>query len=120
MNREIDRLVAEKIFNHEVVMWNDHYPNNKRKEDKPMILLNEDGHTRRIPNYSTRIEDAWSVVEKLTDWDRKSLVWKEERKSWMFNLGKLTYKRCYGDGKTPSLAICDAALKTVGIDIENE
>lgn len=97
--REIDRLVAKKVMG-----WN---------------LSN-----LTTPYFSSNIADAWRVVERLRE--RKIFFLQD---AWDENDNKIFYANFqYMDGytfinydayaKTPQLAICLAALKAVGVEVE--
>jgi hypothetical protein len=66
-------------------------------------------------NPSTYIEDAWLVVEKLGNefLIRKRLDGMDYR-AWV----RIKDKEYYAHGKKAPMAICLAALKSVGVEIE--
>ncbi|MCC2250048.1 hypothetical protein JUJ52_08720 [Virgibacillus sp. AGTR] len=102
-NRKIDQLVAEKVMGFEV-------RNGQRAED---------GKRFGIPSYSQKIEDAWQVVEKL---DRKyefELTRFEDEDKWYCDLTNWNddLRSIRSVEKTAPLAICKAALKTVGVEV---
>ena len=99
--RETDACVAELVMGWEYDggVW--YY-----QEDKGMIGL---------PEFSTSIADAWSVVEKMKDNDELASItcgdWRNGKwNSWVVQLQAL------GEGEAPTapLAICRAALKIYG------
>lgn len=80
----------------------------------------------RIPHYSTRIEDAWKIVERFHDFhmwsgghylDPPSLVGSESRlhvvKLWVHR-GEQTSRAFQANADTLPLAICRAALAALG------
>ncbi len=113
-NKELDALVAEKIFGHEVVLnitkrhefytigeacWYD--------DEGCMELANS------VPLYSQDISAAWEVVEKMEGvWDIKSFS-----KGWYVRLAVRTspFSDKIVDADAPTLpeAICLAALRTI-------
>jgi Phage ABA sandwich domain len=100
--REIDRLVAEKVMGLKI---DDYY-----------FVLDEKGlREGELLNYSTNIEDAWQVVEKLDVEEFSISKFGKEYHVWVeTELG--------GEGfliksKTAPLAICLAALKAVGVEV---
>jgi hypothetical protein len=105
VSREIDYLIFEHIFNHE----KDYVDYLRENDFKAFPIVN---------NYSTSIQDAWLVVEKL---GREFLVRKRlggmDYRAWIDEKGDNT--GVYSHGKTAPLAICRVALKTVGIDYKN-
>jgi len=116
LDRDIDKLVAEKVLG-----W---IKPPVTSVLKPMWVAPPIGTIHPdLPKFSTNIEGAWLVVEKL-------------RESKLFHLhdtldGDNKKKYCaifqYNDSchsviyeavaDNPSLAICKAALKTVGVEI---
>jgi Phage ABA sandwich domain len=102
--REIDRLVAEKVMGctKELIVWLEIYD--------------------ALPHYSTNIADAWKVVNEMN------------KKGFYFNLDQdsdFEFDALFADGyyaedttisvisshKSAPLAICLAALKTVGAEV---
>ncbi|MGX9931978.1 BC1872 family protein [Virgibacillus salarius] len=103
-NRTIDQLVVEKIMGFEV-------RNGQRVED---------GKRFGIPSYSQKIEDAWQVVKELREnYFEISITIGEdiinvEVSTTMDDPKKVYY--AYQQESLP-LAICKAALKTVGVEV---
>jgi hypothetical protein len=100
--RELDRLVADKVFGIRSEVSGDYIL-------EPMY----------IPKYSTDIAAAWGVVEKLKE---KFIVAAESYRNIHScyiikpdeGEGKIELFR---EGKSPSHAICLAALKAVGVEL---
>jgi hypothetical protein len=107
--REIDRLVAEKVMGLKI---DDYY-----------FVLDEKGlREGELLNYSTNIEDAWRVVEKLKNtgdvliakdfddnqWEVEITIWQNES----------IHKHFVVKAETAPLAICLAALKSVGVEVD--
>lgn len=104
-SRELDKLVAEKVFGYEVVQHN--------QVGRPDWHYKLDGALVLLPQYSKHIASAWLVVEKLrstslamglavgTNYDNKWFVAD-------YGGAKLSA------GDTAPHAICLAALKAVG------
>lgn len=106
-DREIDFLIFEHIFENEkgYVEW--------LKEQKDELGLN----LNIVRRYSTRIEDAWYIVNKLKQ---------EDQYYFRLENGDLNDYECLfsdfrdnylAEADTPALAICKAALKSKGITI---
>ena len=84
--------------------------------------------TTKLPWYSDSIEDAWQVVEKLehftpvveglTQTGQQSAKWR----CLFANISKLGLNNGWhlSDSSTAPIAICLAALKTVGIEVKLE
>ena len=106
--RELDKLVAEKVtgksFNPEWIH----------------ISCN-------LPHYSTKIQDAWEVVEKLGNWHGFDFIlWLEPESNGQWHAGWFEQShegpesRASEVAATAPLAICLAALKAVGYDVQRE
>lgn len=105
---ELDALIEEKIMEYTV------------DKTSPYWAM-------RLGNYSTEIAAAWLVVEKLESEGKLLILSNANRhideKKWKaalyLNLTKPVdhlhpIEGANGDGETPALAICRAALKTIG------
>lgn len=109
---EIDRLVAEKVMG-----WKRTPYGWDVLEKKYNLGIEWD-----LPKFSTNIADAWKVVEKLQK-DGWYIELYNENEEWCFDLTKynefLSVDRFYrASAEGASLAICLAALKACGIDVE--
>nr|WP_034679056.1 hypothetical protein [Priestia megaterium] len=105
-NRTIDRLVAEKVMGFEV-------RNGQRVED---------GKRFGIPSYSQKIKDAWDVVEKIGIDFTMNTVNEHDIHVRAGELELIGQYHCNINGfhvydKSAPLAICKAALKTVGVEV---
>ena len=119
-DREIDALVAEKVMGNDVFSIGG--PN-------PLQEGNKDQGTRILAHYSTSIEAAWEVVEKL-----RSIA--PERYDYNFEIQQLSDEYWVNieldfhgeicgvdeiyeaENKSAPKAICLAALKAVGVNID--
>ncbi|MEK5176902.1 hypothetical protein NST63_27545 [Heyndrickxia sp. FSL W8-0496] len=112
-NREIDKLVAEKVMG-----WYSCTDANGNKwwapsaEEFPIWLKPQKGFEP-----STNIKDAWLVVEKL-DFDVKVTKY-ENSAGYQCHVFIPSNVQMVFD-KTAPLAICKAALHAVGIEVEKE
>jgi hypothetical protein len=118
-NREIDALIANKIF---ALVVRDRLTGEERPLTFDDLIMSGD-HLRivTLPHYSTDIAAAWLVVEQMIkastngDFHLEHLGPKDE--------GDWTCGTCRDDpstwatADTAPLAICKAALKSVGIDV---
>lgn len=70
---------------------------------------------------SERIQDAWKVVEKLREdgYAVRLTLEDDEPIEALITKNDGSGDLIYGKGETTPLAICKAALKTVGVGIEN-
>jgi len=111
MSRKIDKLIAEHIFGLKI---------SKNEKSKFDYCVGEDEMSifRKLHYYSTRIDSAWEVVEKLIEMGMNISVG-----------GDIYTKGCYiqtnldlicANDKTVPLAICKAALKVFGVEYETE
>ena len=110
--RELDALIAEKLWGKRVM------DGNPCSHSGCLSHVSHpcDGcgrwHPGLIPHYSTRIADAWLVVEKLrADGFRWAIG--SERNEWDIYLEDRKMGSGEGHAKTAPLAICLAALKAV-------
>ncbi len=115
-NREIDRLIAEKVMEWEVIEY----------KNINTTVIDDGEFPYEIEEFkpSKDMADAWEVVEKLRKFRAFSIhdAWDEE--------DNLIYSArfLYADGahvieyqaydKTAPLAICKAALKSVGVEVK--
>jgi hypothetical protein len=93
--REIDRLVAE-------------------------IVMGWEGGKYAYGSWfpTTDIRDAWKVVEKLSKDGFDFQVWREKGKYNVEFAKDFFYSFGFAESKNVSLAICLAALKAVGVEVE--
>jgi hypothetical protein len=101
--RELDALVAEKVMG-ELDKIN----------EREFHLMIPSGAT--LPHYSTRIEDAWQVVEKLATDDVYICIDRYDNKTWQCIIDLDGMSEIVGSVTTAPLAICLAALKAVGYE----
>lgn len=109
--RDLDALVAEKVMG-----WK-YYPASAgtMQPINPPYWINPDRQSLDAiedwpPSYSTDIDAAWEVVEKLAGTFRLEY---EKYSDWDCELGLGS-----AHAKTAPLAICLAALKAVGCEVE--
>lgn len=116
--RKIDALVAEHVMDREIV-WKD-------LDVRPKLFVDGGPATEEMPFYSSDIAAAWEVVEKLPDYDLKrrygkwactslgdDCVWELDLPPGISDLTKLG-----AVADTAPLAICLAALKARGVEVE--
>jgi hypothetical protein len=104
-NREIDFLIAEHIMGLQRI-----------KNTDDWIV---DGRTDICPHYSTDISWAFEVVFKLHFWKFKLLRY-DTHCCAMFIKDKDTVYEAEAEMNDIGMAICKAALKAVGVDIDLE
>jgi hypothetical protein len=110
-NREIDYLIFEHVLKNE----KGYMEYLKQQKDDLNLYI--------VKRYSTNIQDAWVVVDKLNkQWEFE--LYRDNGKDEPFycdfsGYDKFAYvDRFYrGVANTAPLAICKAALKSVGIDL---
>lgn len=102
---ELDALVAERVMG-----WSDFRPLTHPELKGRVVGRSPDGSQGMPPPYSTDLNTAWKVVEKLCEGDKRdvSLGW--------FRVASCAFNGKNGPGEcvfasTPALAICRAALK---------
>jgi hypothetical protein len=102
---ERDALVAEHIFKRKIVKW---------KDGRVLLMAREGkaGH-ESIPAYSASMDAAWLIAECFDE----IIVYKYIGGKCQCELSRSTtwYKN---EADTPQEAICLAALKACGIEIE--
>jgi len=111
--RKIDRLVAENVMGWELTYYT--------TTDEPKLEgIKADGKMDEVPNYSTNIADAWQVVEKLIDKDYDFSIY-NHNKEFNVEINIVEDDKhlwFYGEADSAPLAICLAALKAVGVEVE--
>jgi len=129
MSRTIDALIATHVFG-----WKGVHPNSlghvmwidPTKEDSDQDYQKEYGG--KIEKYegnfnpSTKIQDAWLVVEKIADGDRNwfNLEWfyKDSWRADFFGTESGNSEHYQAVSNTAPMAICLAALKALGVKYE--
>ena len=121
-DRELDALIAEKVMG-----WRDiatdgvsvygHLP----PGTEPHLNVTRAGNGfYHIKRYSTSIADAWEVVERMRELSFVlTLSWQSRNSEWCahwFYPADRTHKAAFH--KSAPRAICLAALKTIGVDVD--
>lgn len=115
-NREIDALVAEKVMGLEIIRGEGvRYagPNGFDNMYIEMGSWNGESQTKYVPLYSTRIQDAWQVVDKMKSNGWYALIVEAEKTGVCFD-SNLHDETVTHDCDSIPEAICFAALKAVG------
>lgn len=105
---EIDKLVAEKVMGYEIRYGN----------------IVRDGKRSGIPPYSQKIEFAWRVVEKLFKDGMIVDVLSDIQSQNEYKIGYIvkildsSSNTIARKNESAPLAICLAALKSVGVEVE--
>lgn len=109
--RELDALVAEKVMNFALGMMSE-------QDVEPSIIVDQAvASFDVIPYYSTDISAAWEVVEKLAGRFVPSLTLGPTNE-WQAVFQESTDVIYYEHSNSAPHAICLAALKAVGVNIE--
>lgn len=139
-DRELDALVAEKVMGWDVLTTREFHRHGKSGDvvdcgDDGIFVAERDRSATTPFNPSTSISAAWSVVEQMRElgWhidldnDGSQKIGAEE--SWTWNALLWTDRDDYdgdGDGDWPTAhadtaprAICLAALRAVGVEVES-
>lgn len=103
--RDLDRMVAEKVFGYEVGMVGDKFV--YRSPGGCGTYECQRLHAKDLPEFSTDIAAAWPVVEKLKD-RVIDLLYHPEADAWSVMIGDLNTT-----GYTAPHAICLAALRAI-------
>lgn len=138
--RELDALVAEKVMGvclHDLQSKPSVYMQMKEKNGPHDWTMFECAkcHSRfmdkfipYLPNYSTSIADAWAVVEKMGRWNGFEFMIQTQdpeyckakyEAGWYEPSYDGPESRAVGESDSAPHAICLAALKAVGVDLEN-
>ena len=140
-NREIDALIAEKVMgwvkktitlavkNKEgyVQSWEETCLVNPKFPDVDLLhrleFSEDQSDKQKMPYYSTSISDAWEVVEKMKRHFPSIVYNSSDSNSSMWNIS--FWKDEFGGeswdaiAETAPRAICLAALKVIGVKIED-
>lgn len=114
--RKIDALVAEKVME-----WTDCDEYFGCPPEQP-----DDGfHIASLPHFCTDLSNAWEVVNRLTGQEWSFKLEYSEIYGWIATFAPRAqhWKSCQcmayvGQGETAPLAICLAALRAMGTDVE--
>lgn len=131
-NREIDVLIAEKVFGTKIMHLNhksgwcvDYVADKNECNDTIVSDVGIEGY--KLKRYSEDIKAAWELVEKnRIALDPLGRMWKPTLTHNGYKNGnwRCEFELCndgpgddityyYGEGETPMLAICEAVLKTL-------
>ena len=118
MSRKIDALVAEHVMGLKLLEMDKEFPMLMHVTGK-----NEWGHdtVEGVPEYSKKIEAAWKVMEAVKRFGF-SIEWQHDSanfytKHWWVVGEDEDYETC---NDSAPMAICLAALKLKGIEVEEE
>lgn len=113
--KELDALIAEKVFNLNVVRFGYIYSIGEPKftDDQYDCDIMKNSVSNPIPFYSTDINKAFEIVEFI-DWNDFRLSNIGTPNKWVVMSGI----EILGVGPTIPLAICFSALKAYGINYE--
>ena len=112
--RELDAMVAEKVMGWNII--------NKHMGSPPKETWDEDTVVciAPIPHYSTDIAAAWKVVEKMQYFQKPSQMGHplHLKYCWWVNKWWACVESSEALEETAPLAISKAALKAVGVDMD--
>ncbi|MGG3879602.1 BC1872 family protein [Bacillus smithii] len=122
--REIDLLIAEKVmgwklrkyFEDDCYITDEWVTDIQDKFNNSVIVIDVDKF-----NPSTDIRDAWLILQKADDFVvNKATEGSLGVRSGLAETGDIhcMYNGTHAYAKTAPLAICSAALKAVGVDVE--
>lgn len=112
--RELDALVAEKVMGWKRLYRVDWHGMDWMWDKKQGALYPE---IQTTPQYSTSIEAAWEVVGKFTFF----YLWRDGKLldgQWECKLTEKDEREFYVVAPTAPHAICLAALRAVGVDVD--
>ncbi|PLS19329.1 hypothetical protein CVD28_02635 [Bacillus sp. M6-12] len=116
MNKEFDKLVAEKVMGWTQI-YTVGYP-----EPHTIAYKDEEGKTHSGFTPSVDLEDAWMALDKVCkDKNWRAIIDRNQTQTEVnFKNQMGADAQHYGIASTPMLAICLAVLETVGIVFEEE
>ena len=122
MSRKIDALIAEHVMGWfpDMPLAYDSYiaDNGDRRAIRISSSVSYDlSIYKNCPHYSTDIAAAWLVVEKLTDRNSWFCISEKYNDRWEATFNYLTPPVV---ADTARMAICLAALKAKGIEVEDD
>lgn len=137
-SKEIDKLVASKVFGYPIAecevleytdsgdyfvkrwrMRTDTYPGGFCNFFGEVFEYQEGEVWEDIPEYSTDMNAAYKIIDYMRCyWDMYSFEESWEIKLWR-PIGPFADKSVYVEDKSAAVCICKAALKMIGVDIEN-
>jgi hypothetical protein len=123
-DRELDALVAEKVMGWRWLKdderpgrWLQYgtSPGRSPATGSEQVVW---GMMNRLPLYSTSIADAWQVVEKMRAMGKEAELFWTDQGCEVFFARESSIHEGYGFTTTMPRAICRAALKAVGVEVE--
>jgi hypothetical protein len=117
-DRELDKLVAEKVMGW-VDFWTDGifvmgYPPNEQ-------AMGINAERAPVPHYSTDISAAWAAVEKMRGREYQFSLHANVFTMPTYHVAFSHVEGTHGyraESDTPALAICLAALRACGVEVE--
>ncbi|MBW4478605.1 MAG: hypothetical protein KME54_17535 [Tolypothrix brevis GSE-NOS-MK-07-07A] len=120
--RELDKLVAEQIFD-----WCDFWENTSSSGYYYLMgyppqeqAMGIDGERQEVWNYSSDIVAAWSITEKFYSANISKLSNGTEFEAYLVTTDGKTNIDGHAKAKTVEVALCLAALEAKGIEVELE
>lgn len=107
-HEQLDALIAEKVFQREIIPM-EHLGSTRLL----MGRQNKPGLTEVIPHYSADMNAAWQIVDRYDE----IIISKHVPYKYYCELWKST-TRYTSTSRNPQEAICLAALKSCGVEIE--
>lgn len=114
--REMDALIAQKVMGFKVIKNDGTFPEQWKGESH--LIKMKDGDLALVPYYSTKIEDAWLVVEKMIK-DGYGISFEYADENWVFSFREpipviLSLWEEVREESAPH-AICKGALIAYGV-----
>ena len=109
MSRDLNRWVAESVMGFNVETGVMHYDGSDIHYE---IWIDKDGNKHNPKDYSTNINVAWEIVDKIKQ---------EDQYYFKLENGDLKDYECHfssysAEADTAPMAICLAALKIIGVE----
>lgn len=114
--RELDKLVAEKIFG-----WYDFTDRDCLMGYLPQeeeLEINAEPERQEVLYYSSDMESAWTITEKFYSVNLSKLTNDAEFEAYLVTTDGKKNIYGYAKAKTPEIALCLAALRSKAVEVE--
>lgn len=110
--RQIDQLIAQHLFD-----WSDFWEGEGFVMGYPPDETGFEGERAEVWQYSEDLNAAWAIVDEFDD-TFTSIVIETYSEGWLCRISQDHDRIFQGQSRMAPIAICLAALKTKGIEVE--